>query len=144
MAFQTSELTNRPYQEPFVCTSAWRSKEKKPWHHITSSTLACMRSVIYYLIFPTWTVHSRDLINDRSMNASSWSPAEPFPLFNRHPEQRRGEDTRRQGWRRMEGLLWRDAPGDRGRVRHALRSGIHLSSHDVSCRNHIGVTHWLM
>ena len=59
------------------------------------------------------------------------SPIEPLPLRDRYPEQRCGEDPWCQrGWC-MEGLFWGDSPGDRWWVRHALRSGVHLSGHDV-------------
>lgn len=37
--------------------------------------------------------------------ASSFHPLEPLPLRHRYPEQRRGEDPRRQRRRRLEGLL---------------------------------------
>lgn len=56
---------------------------------------------------------------------------EPLPLCDRYPEQRCGEDPWCQrGWC-MESLLWGDSPGDCWWVCDALRSGIHLPSHDV-------------
>lgn len=44
-SLQTSARTSRPCPEPSACTSTWRSKERRRWRRITSSTPVCMRSV---------------------------------------------------------------------------------------------------
>lgn len=57
---------------------------------------------------------------------------EPVSLPDGGEEQRRGEDPPGERGRGVEGLLWRRVSGDSGRVRHEIRSGVHLSGYDVS------------
>lgn len=59
-------------------------------------------------------------------------PVEPVSLPDRVEEQRSGEDSTGERGRGVEGLLWRCVSGDSGWVCHEIRSGVHLSGHDVS------------
>lgn len=72
---------------------------------------------------------------DRCWCLMVWSPffsTEHLSLLNRHWRRGRGQNPGCSGRRCMEGLLWRGASGNRGRVCHALRHWAHIPGHDVS------------